>query len=815
MKFLLYVILCFQAGMAYAQPTKNANETNPGRIFGTLADSTTTKAVPFATVALQNQEGKLITGVTTDDKGAFVLEKIALGSYKLAITFVGYRSRTVDKVIITADKPVLNLGQITLAADSRNLNEVNVVGQKALMEDKGDRLVYNAEKDISNAGGTAVDVLRKVPMLTVDLDGNVQMRGNGNIKVLVNGKPSSIMARNLADALKQMPANIIKSVEVITSPGAKYDAEGAGGVINIITKKALQGFNGTVNATAGNFNQSLGTSLNLKKKKIGLSLSATGYQYRNIRESQSTRTALVDGAPVSILTQRTEMDNKGLGGYGEMSFDYDPDSTSRINLAANVWGGNFPNNSILYNRLTTPAGAELQAFRNNVRFRNPYGNGQLDLGYTKTFKKPEQEFSLLTQYSRMPDNYFYDTDRYTTTEVVSYRERSTNYSRNNEFTFQSDYTHPFKFNGRKDTTSLKLEVGAKAILRYIGSEYRVEQANEPRADFVPAPDLSNDFSYTQKVYSSYGSFRLDTKRKWGLNAGARLEHTEIQGDFLTTRTVFNSQYNNIIPSVTLSKGIKAHTIKASYTQRISRPLIWYLNPWVNAADPKNLTTGNPYLSPELSHTTELAYSLTTKKGISINSSLYWRQTNNAIEYLSTVDANGVSLSKPQNIGRRANYGLNMNGSGQPNKNWNLSGGVDLRYVDMSSPALNLQNSGWIWNVNMNTSYKLPNNYTIQANGNYGSGWINLQGKYSGWYWYGVSAKREFWDKKASLTLSANSPFNRGVRQTGQQMAPTFVSEFQSLNVTRSVRLTFEWRFGQMSSGGGKQSKKINNDDRSR
>ncbi|MFD2573325.1 TonB-dependent receptor domain-containing protein [Spirosoma soli] len=829
MKFLLYVMLCLNAFVVGAQTTSGSESTPPaersgaamvGRISGVLADSATAKPVPFATVALQSIDGKLITGATTDDKGAFMLEKIAVGSYRLAISFVGYRTRVVDKVVISAEKPELELGRIVVSADSRNLKEVEVVGQKTLIEDKGDRLVYNAEKDISNAGGTAVDVLRKVPMLTVDFNGNVQMRGNSNIKVLVNGKPSSIMARNLADALKQMPANIIKSVEVITSPGAKYDAEGAGGVINIITKKALQGANGTVNATVGNFNRGVGTSLNLKKKKVGLSLSTNVYQYRNIQQNQSTRTALVDGAPASILTQRTSMDNTGLGGYGEMSFDYDPDSTSRINFAANVWGGNFPNNSTVINRLTKPDGEELQAFRNETRFRNPYGNGQLDLGYTKTFRKsgvesPEQEFSFLTQYSRMPDNYFYDTDRYAMSEVVTYRERSTNYSRNNEFTFQSDYTHPLKFNGRKDTTSLKLEVGAKAILRYIGSEFRVERSDDGGPGFTPAPELSNDFTYTQKVYSTYASLRLDTKRKWGLNAGARLERTDIQGDFVTTQTAFTSNYNNLIPSITLSKGIKTHTVKVSYTQRISRPLIWYLNPWVNAADPKNLTTGNPFLSPELSHNTELSHSITTKKGVSINSSLYWRQTNNAIEYLSTVNAEGVSTTKPQNIGQRANYGLSLNGSGQPNKDWNLSGGIDLRYVDFTSPALNLRNSGWIWNVNMNTSYKLPKNYTIQVNGNYGSGWINLQGNYSGWYWYGISAKREIWDKKASLTLGMNSPFNRGVRQTGRQIAPSFTSEFNALNVTRAVRLTFEWRFGQMSSGGGKQTKKINNDDRSR
>jgi outer membrane receptor protein involved in Fe transport len=415
----------------------------------------------------------------------------------------------------------------------------------------------------------------------------------------------------------------------------------------------------------------------------------------------------------------------------------------------------------------------------------------------------------------MPDNYFYEADRYSLSDVVIYRERSTNYSRNNEFTFQSDYTHPFKLKGRKDTTDFKLEVGAKAILRYIGSEFRVDQSADGQLAFAPAPALSNDFGYTQKVYSTYASFRLNTTSKWGFNAGARLERTNIRGNFITTNTVFTSQYNNLIPSITLSKGIKTHTVKLSYTQRITRPLIWYLNPWVNSADPKNLSTGNPFLNPELGHATELSHSVTTKKGLSMNSSLYWRQTNNAIEYLSTVSGDGISVSKPQNIGKRKGYGANLNMSGQPNKNWNLSGSADLQYVDLRSPALNLRNSGYIWSMSLNSSYKLPKNYTVQANGNYGSGWINLQGNFSAWYWYGISAKHEFWDKKASLTLGLNSPFNRGIRQRGEQRGPTFASEFRSLNVTRSARLTFEWRFGQMSTSGGKQSKKISNDDKGR
>ena len=787
-----------------------AQSVKPGKLSGTLTDSLTAAPIPYANAVLKDGE-KLISGTAADDKGNFELPNLPLGNYTLELTFLGYHAKRIP-VALTAAQPTLQLGKIQLSSDSKMLAAVEVTAMKALVEDKGDRLVYNAENDASNAGGTAADVLRKVPTLTVDLDGNVQMRGNSNIKVLVNGKPSGMMARNLADALRQMPADVIKSVEVITSPGAKYDAEGSAGVINIITKKGLQGFNGSTTASIGNLNGSLGTNLNYRNNKIGISLSANGYQYRNKWDSEAVRTALAEGVPVSVLTQITRSDNTATGGYGEMSIDYDPDSTSRINFSANVWGGDHPNNSSLLSRLADPSGREQQSFRSERRYSNPFGNGQLDLGYTKTFK-PDQEFSLLTQYSRMPDNYFYDTDIYSGADEVTYRQHSTNYSRNKEYTIQTDYTHPFKLPGRRDTTSLKLEVGAKAIRRDIGSEFRIEQSLDGRSPLVLDPTQSNDFNYFQRVYSGYTSLHLNTKSKWNANMGLRLEHTNIDGDFASTGTSLSNQYTNLIPSVTVSKGIKSHTLKMSYTQRIQRPLIWYLNPWVDASDTLNLRTGNPYLDPELNHAVELGYSLNTDKGLSVNSALYWRYTDNAIEYVTTVNQEGISLSLPENMAQRKTYGWNLNLAGQINKNWRMNGGADLRYLDLKSPGQNLQNDGLVWSLNLNTTYKLPKNYSLQANGNHGSGWINLQGSNSGWRWYSIAAKREFWDNKASLTLGVNNPFSKGFRQTGHRSDPTFVSEDESFIYNRSARLSFEWRFGQMSNDRGKRSKKISNDDK--
>lgn len=802
--FILIAILLTQN--LWAQ--KGAN-----KVSGTVADSLSKKPIGFATASLLSKDKKLLS-VSTDSTGKFLLESLKAGEYRLELSSVGYEVSVVP-ITLTNEKPSLVLGTILLKEDSKQLKNITVTAQKALVEDKGDRLVYNAEKDITNTGGTAADVLRKVPTLTVDLNGSVQMRGNSNIKVLVNGKPSAMMARNLADALRQMPASVIKTVEVITSPGAKYDAEGAAGIINIITKKGLKGFNGSANLTAGNMNRSIGTSLNLKEKKFGISFSGTGYQFRNIFESSSSRTSLQNGAPINILTQSSKGDNVGTGGYGELAVDYDPDSLSHLNFSANVWGGNYPNNTTIENRLTDGQGALLQAFTNDRRFKNPYGNGQLDLGYTKSFKKQDQEFSFLTQFSRMPDNYFYTTDRYAPGDEIIYREQSTNYSRNKEYTVQSDYTHPFVHNGKKDTTSIKLEVGIKAIIRDIGSEVHVERSLDGKGELISDPSQDNNFDYIQKVYSGYMSLRLSNKHRWNLNLGARMEHTDIHGKFITTNTNLDNKYNNLIPSFLLSKAIKSHNIKISYTQRITRPLIWYLNPWVNQSDPKNLSTGTPTLNPELNHAMELAHGFNTPKGFSLNTAVYYRLTNNAIEYLSRVDTAGITLSKPENIATRKNLGTNINVSSKPTKNWSLNGGLDVRYVDLRSTALNQSNDGIVWNVNINSTYNLPKDYTVQMYGGTNSGWVSLQRTNSKFYWYGLSAKHQFWDKKASLTLGVNNPFSRGVDQTATHTGPGFITTSESLFVNRSVRLTFEWRFGQMSTSGGRQGKKIKNDDSGR
>ena len=303
------------------------------KISGKLIDSTTNKAVEFASVAVYDKNNKVVDGAMTDMNGAFTVKNLAKGTYKVVASFIGYKNTTIAKVDLASNKAEANVGNMLMSMDTKVLGEVTVTGQASLIEDKVDRLVYNADKDITSKGGTAEDVLRKVPMLTVDMDGNVQMRGSGNIKVLINNKPSSILASNVADAIKQIPADMIKQIEVITSPSAKYDAEGTAGIINIITKKNnLQGITGFVNAGAGVRGANAFGNINLRKKKLGTSLNFGGNSSYNTPGDGSTiRNSSVRGFETDF-NQTDKNQVKRLFANSQLSIDYDINAKNSLSL---------------------------------------------------------------------------------------------------------------------------------------------------------------------------------------------------------------------------------------------------------------------------------------------------------------------------------------------------------------------------------------------------------------------------------------------------------------------------------------------------
>jgi outer membrane receptor protein involved in Fe transport len=814
MKSILFLLLLFFGLTATAQTPSRAGSDavtstpDSSNISGSVVDSVSRKPVEFATVALLPLNSPTpVAGDLTDASGRFSFNKVAPGRYRLRVTFLGYEDRMADALLLNQTDNDLNLPPLLLRTISQTLSEVTVTARRDLIEDKEDRVVYNAGSDPTNAGGTAIDVMKKVPMLTVDPDGSIQLKGSSSIKVLINNKPSSIMARSISEALQMIPAEAIKSVEVITAPSAKYDGEGTAGIINIITKSKLQGMVGGVTGTTGNRTHNLGANLNMKQGKMGLTAYGGGNMNLNDGGSASVRRSLLANQSVSELRQSSSNRSVNRSGYGSFNLDYDLDSTNQFGFDGSFSSGSRTGSSI---RDTRYEGTQArQPFRRYSDNSGDNANYDVNLNYTRLFKRPDQEFTFLTQLNNSDNNTRYSLDQFLLpdNEFINYREKNTNLNRNAEWTLQTDYSHPFK-NGKKT-----LEVGAKSIRRNVESDFNLQNAKSDSTVFVDDPRRANQFDYQQWVVASYASFRISTPKRWSYTLGGRYEYTAIKANFVSNKTTFEDQYHILLPNVAVSKRFKNNQrVRLSYNQRIQRPNIFFLNPFINSNDPKNLSFGNPYLDPERAHSTELTYSVYTKKGLSMNATLFSRLTNNAIERITTVDTANVSYSTYQNIAKNSTYGLNLFGSGRPTKNWQLNGNISLNYSILNSVALSILNRNWNYRLSLNSNVTLPQDYSIQFQGSYQSARIQLQGQSGGFYGYGVAVRKEYKKQRVVLTLNAENFLTRYNTIVNQFRTVTFVTDASSYNAFRNVRVTANWRFGRMNAKPNRAKKRISNDD---
>jgi outer membrane receptor protein involved in Fe transport len=811
-RWLLPVAALFTTSLALAQNPAPAAPAvaATGSLTGTVLDSVSRQPVSYATVVLlpPAPNEKAITGVGADDAGKFSLTKLPAGSFRLRISYVGYGTRTLP---VTVTDGATALGTIRLPAAATALTEAVVVGQKPVIEVKPDRLVYNADQDISNAGGTAQDVLRKSPLLAVDGEGNVTMRGSANFKVLVNNKPSPTLARNLAEALKSIPAEQIQSVEVITTPPAKYDGEGTAGIINIVLKKGTkQGVNGRVGLSSGNRNTNFNSALNFRTGKINFTSSANAGAWYNPGKSDTYRQGY-SGAGTDTLRRSGDRYNKGGWTYGTVGLDYDPAEHHSITLAGSVNYYQGQGTSDLFNRFTSPNVVQNQLFTRATKevFNglNVEGTGT----YTRTFTQARKEWSVLGQYALNTGTFGYDYNQFEGSSVplsdgqASYREHSRGRTPGHEFTLQTDFTQPL---GEQS----KLEVGLKGIFRSTGSRATVDTLYTISGTSLrEARRRGTDFSYRQDVQAAYAIYSFGVGKKLSASLGSRLERTSINADFRTTKSQFGPNYLTVLPNgFAQYKLSDASSVRAAYSRRITRPAIDYLNPFRDASTPGFVSYGNPFLDPELTDSYELSYN-TTIKTSTVNAALSVRHTGNAIEGVNLPSTTqGVVETTYANVAANTFYQFNVYGSLKPTPKWDISAGPDVQYIVRRSPSLQADQRGFTASLNFNTSYRLPKEYTIQAFG-YGSlRSIDIQGYGPANLYYSFGGKKTFWDKKADISLNITCPFNERWAYRSTVSTPSFDQRSTFYAYQRSFRLSFAYRFGQEQQG--KQRKSIQNDD---
>lgn len=779
------------------------------KISGIVVDSALTKAVEYATIALFDRTtNKPIDGTIADDKGKFVLTKVAEGTYKVVFRFIGYADKVIDKVVIGKGDNI-DVGVIKMSVSATTLDAVTVTGERSLIEEKVDRLVYNAEKDLTSKGGDAADVLRKVPLLAVDFDGNLSLRGTGNIRVLINNKPSTIIASNIADALKMIPADLIQSVEVITSPSAKYDAEGAGGIVNIITKKStIQGFTLNLDTGVGLRGSNLGLSSSFRTGKLGVTLGGNGRAFYNKAFVTLDQNTVQNGDAIRTNQEADAFDN-GLFGRYNLGFDYDLGKNQSITAGVNFGTRNFKRTQDYTTQLFTNNTLSSTNYR-NVDSRDLSNSVDMNLDYIRIFK-PGQEWSVSTLYSvsNLTNNFF--ADLLNGPQAVTGRQQNLNSNTNKEITIQTDYVQPIG-------TKQQIEFGIKGILRDVNSAFEYQIAGPTGGFALDARSPAGLLDYSQNIGAGYVSYTF-TANKYTFKLGTRYEHTSITAND-AERDILIPDYSNLVPSVNISRNVgKATTLKLAYNRRIQRPGLQQLNPNINYANQQNITIGNASLRPEITDNAELSLSTSIKKSY-LNLSVFSRQSSNAITRITMPSDSvaGAVITTFQNIGKEQTFGANLFGNTYITSKWTLNGSVDLYYNYLEGQQMGLDglsqfvsNAGFVLGGRLQSQISLPNGWGVQAFGGYRGNRVQLQGIQGGMGMYSIGVRKDIAKKQGSIGLAADNFFG-GIRVSNTLNSPVFNQLSVNNIYNQNIKVTFAYKFGKMSLVAKKKTKGVTNTD---
>ena len=804
---LLTSVFIFFSFASHAQfPGMGGSKTPKlkGKINGELVDSLSNEKVAYATIVVKRAgKEKELNGILSEDDGKFKLDDVTVGSYDLYISFLGYQEKIIRGVELTKKKPDVNLGKVLLVQDNFMLNEVEVTGQRSLIENKVDKIVYNAEDDASIAGGDAADVLRKVPLLSVDLDGNVSLRGSNNVRILINGKPSGMFSTNVADALKMFPADQIQKVEVITSPGAKYDGEGTAGIVNIITKK------GNVEGVAGSFDVSLGvrqnslvSNLNAGKGRFGSSASVSIYQ--SLPADGISEFTRIDNLNNNFVTT-SQMGNtvtSRLGFSGSASAFYDFNAFNALNTSITYRGFGFDVEGQIDGSISGSPGVPDVFWERDNFGNNLFSGYDWNTDFTKKFEDDEnREFSVAYQLSGNIQNQDYTVIQ-TGAPLFIRNENLFNDGDNLESTIQADYTHPFE-------NKIKLETGAKAVLRNIVSDSRFSLYNPDNGSYdLIDPSRSQIFEYGQDVYAGYAQLNFSIK-KFQFITGLRYETTGIDGRIDDGSSPFDQAYSNWLPNFTISRGLKNfQNIKFSYTQRIQRPSLFFINPFNNSVDQVNVTVGNPQLEPEIADQFELSYN-TFIKGVGVFSSAYYKITSNIIESILGLDANNITINTFDNVGTNKSLGLNLFSTKTFN-NFTVRGGGNIFTYNATGVVngVDLERETYEYNVFFSGEYSISSTIKADFFGFFNSPRRGLQGDQASFSIYGFGARKEF--KKWSIGLKVIEPFQRDKFFNSSQAGPNFTQDIVFSIPFRSIGINARYKFGKVDFK--ERKSKIKNDD---
>ncbi|MBC8047144.1 MAG: TonB-dependent receptor [Fimbriimonadaceae bacterium] len=733
-------------------------------VTGKVIDVKTKKPVEFAAVSITKlNDSTILSGAITDAEGKFFLKEITAGNYQLQIQYIGYE-KIKKEIQVTAQPPFNNVGLIELKESTNELEKVEIIAEQSYFQNSIDKKVYNVEKDIVASSGNASDVLQTIPSVTIDIDGNISLRGNTGVRIWIDGKPTGFSGSSLNAILEQIPAGNIESVEVVTNPSARYEAEGGAGIINIVMKKNKQsGMNGNITAgistTPG---YEAGIALNYRNPKMNVYSSYT-YRHDDRGGSGETFRKTFETDTTFYTNSISASENISAMHMGRGGIDFYLNEKNTLGFSGMIHGGEMNNlNTTYYSFLN----ADSALTSTSTRIADGSGHNfsyNVAMNYKKIYEDAKHYLSFDANYNRtdMNDltNYFESYfDLLDMTLGEPFLQNIARPGINTDAAAAIDYVHPFK-NGNK------FETGFKYTKEIKDNTINSESFDTIADVFVNDLLISNQFIYDEDVFAGYLIWNSSIK-KLGYQIGLRAEQTYTNSELTTTSETFENNYFGLFPSAHLAYKLNDKTeFTASYSRRIDRPNSWFLNPFPDYSDPYNLRFGNPFLEPEYENSYEIGFTKYFEKH-TIDASLFYEQTLNEISPYITVDSAGISNMTFQNYNSESQYGIELILRSEFYKWWNATGSFNFNQtlVDAQNLEAGLTNSLFNYNIRVMNFFQLAKATSFQVTVSYNTPWSFAQGKSDAVFYADAGLKQDFFKNKLSLNLSMSDIFD--TRQWG-------------------------------------------------
>ncbi|MFN5418629.1 MAG: TonB-dependent receptor domain-containing protein [Flavobacteriia bacterium] len=797
-KTILFLTGLFISQFTFSQsPNQNSKI---GILIGSVLDSVSKKPLEYVSIKLYSAKDSTIKGgVFTDVKGKINLDEITLGKYYIKVVFATYNTIVISGVNFTAEKPNRDLGEILLSPEkSQKLDEIKIVGKTEAILNNIDKKVYNVADDNTVKGGSATDILKNVPSIEIDQDGKISLRGDGNVTILIDGRPSSIAGGNGKSFLESLPANTIERIEVVTNPSAKYDPDGTSGIINIVLKKnKLKGINGNVSLSLGTGNLLNGTAgLSLRNAKMNVYGTYSYKYYEGYRNYESLLERTLNDTSIFILDQNREGTDLMINHVARVGSDFylNDRNTFGLSVTANLGDrertGNLKNLQLDGNDIINREWDRISS--------DPNENQSMDfnMNYKIDFKKEKGSLLFDANHSRGTDanSGFYHEEYISRLgyldNTADLFQQLNNKDVFNVSTFQADLV-------RILPKSMKFEGGAKAILRNSQVLTYSETQDTVSKQYVEDTVANFQYEYVEQIYSLYGNFAQQYK-KFKYQLGLRAEQALQAPNLLSDTLSFENRYRNIFPSAFVKYELaKEQELSLSYSRRINRPTAENLNPFTSYADPFNLRMGNPALKPEYINSFDLGYSLNRKK-VNLTVSVFYRQTNSVISRVKTFYDNGATAVTYANIDNSESFGPEIIFIYRPftwMKNVISGNGNSIKYTD-DTQGFDWNNSGFFWSVKYAGTFDYWKKTAIfQINAQYNSPRITPQGQVQPRASMDISSDKTLKGGKWNIGLRLTDVFNTQEFRMKVEQPGTF-QEARFKQNTRRLYLNISYKFGK-------------------